>query len=470
MKRLNPMDASWLFVESGKTPMHVALMAIFSFPEDTSDNFLHDLVAGFKSPKELTPPWNLKLRGGRIGFNLPAWKEDHDVDMDYHIRHSALPRPGGERELGVLVSRLHSRPLDFARPPWECHVIEGLEGNRFALYLKMHHSLIDGVSGARMVERTLSTDPDQRDMPPMWAVQQTRSTSRARNIVSPESALDSVTSGLKGQMRSTGDLLSALKRLLKSARSDSDKLVAPFTAPKSVLNKRVTRQRRFATQQYSMDRIKALAQAADCTLNDIVLAICGGSIRRYLKETNSLPHKPLTAGIPVNVRPADDQGTGNAISFIMSTLATDMADPRHRLDAIHESTAHAKDLLQSLPREAITNYTMVVMAPYILQLLTGLAGHVRPVFNITISNVPGPRQTLYYNGAKMEAMYPVSLITHGGALNITCQSYAGTLNFGWTGCRDTLPHMQRLATYTAEALDELEACYLPDKRQKRKRG
>ena len=191
----------------------------------------------------------------------------------------------------------------------------------------------------------------------------------------------------------------------------------------------------------------------------MVLWLCSTALRRFLKEANSLPHRALTAGIPVNVRPADDQSAGTAISFIMANLATDVADPRKRLKAISASARNAKEHLQSLPRAALTQYTMLVMAPYILQLLSGMGGRTRPVFNVTISNVPGPDKPLYLNGAQLEAMYPVSLLSHGQAINITCVSYNGSVNFGFTGARDTLPHMQNIAVYTGEALEELEKLY-----------
>jgi WS/DGAT/MGAT family acyltransferase len=382
--------------------------------------------------------------------------EDQDIDMDYHFRHSALPKPGGERELGILVSRLHSHQLDLTRPPWECHIIEGLENDRVALYVKMHHSLIDGVSGARMLQRLFSPDPEKRNMPAPWSVPEPKKTPREPSEAAKASPLDAAAEELRKQTTGpSSSLFKALRTLIKASRNPDDPLTAPFAAPKSILNKRVKSPRRFATQQYDLAVIKKLAKAADCSLNDIVLYLCSTALRRFLKEANQLPTKSLTAGIPVNIRPKDDLGTGNAISFIMANLGTDIADPLKRLDVIKASTARAKEHLQSLPKSALTQYTMMVMAPYMLQLMSGLGGVASPVFNVTISNVPGPDQPLYYNGAKLEAMYPVSLIAHGGAINITCLSYAGTLNFGYTGCRDTLPHMQRIAVYTGEALEEL---------------
>jgi WS/DGAT/MGAT family acyltransferase len=218
----------------------------------------------------------------------------------------------------------------------------------------------------------------------------------------------------------------------------------------------VSAQRRFATQQYSLERLKALTSVINGSLNDLVLYLCGTALRRFLLELDSLPNEPLTAGIPVNIRPADDTGTGTAISFMIASLGTNIADPLRRLETIKHSTQTAKQHLQSLPRTVLTQYTMLLMSPYILQLLTGLGGRMRPAFNFTISNVPGPENVLYYEGAKQEAMYPLSLIAHGGALNITCLSYAGSLNFGYTGCRNTLPGMQNLAVYSGEALEELE--------------
>ena len=457
MKRLSPLDAAWLAVESEDTPMHVGNLQIFSLPEGAPDTFLRDMVARMKADYDLSSPWNYSLAyPGNLGRMLmPAWRINQDVDLDYHVRHSALPRPGGERELGVLVSRLHSNPLDFSRPLWESHIIEGLENNRFALYTKMHHSMIDGISGMRLLQRVLSDDPARTNMPPPWTVKPQRNSSNDR-MPSVRAVSRQFGDALRLQASSASKLTGAFSRLIQAGGDEDDKLTAPFEGPNSAINHRVTGQRRFATQQYRLDELKRMAAAVDGSLNDIVLYLCGTALRRFLKEQNNLPDTPLTAGIPVNIRPADDQGTGTAISFMIASLGTNVADPMRRLESIIESTRAAKAHLQSLPRSTLTQYTMLLMSPYILQLVSGLGGRMRPVFNVTISNVPGPEKPLYFEGAKLEAMYPVSLIAHGGALNITCLSYAGSLNFGYTGCRDTLPSMQRLAVYTGEALEELD--------------
>jgi diacylglycerol O-acyltransferase len=456
-KRLNPLDASWLAVDSVDTPMHVGSLLIFQVPDGAPEDFAQKLFAHLKSHSEAHPPWNLRLKNPALRRVLPTWRMEDDIDMDYHVRHSALPKPGGERELGVLLSRLHSRQLDFTRPLWESTLIEGLENNRFALYTKMHHSLVDGISGMRMLQRTLGETPAaSKKMPPPWACpppEKVRAEDEEPPPI-PEGVLASVLTGLRKQVRSAPELVRALGRLARGGEGD-EKLIGPFAGPESALNGRITGARRFGTQQYDLAQLKALAKKADATLNDVVLWLCGTALRRFLKEAHHLPGRPMTAGIPVNVRPADDQGHGTAISFIMANLGTDIADPKKRLKAIVASTRAAKEHLQSLPRSALTQYTLLVMAPYILALVSGIGGRTRPVFNVTISNVPGPDKPLYFHGARLEAMYPLSLLAHGGALNITCVSYDGKLNFGFTGARDTLPHMQRLSVYTGEALEEL---------------
>ncbi|TAM33335.1 MAG: wax ester/triacylglycerol synthase family O-acyltransferase [Nevskiaceae bacterium] len=452
--KLNPLDAAWLMVESTDTPMHVGSLTIFSLPKDASPDFLRDTVASLKQHRNFAPPFNLKLVSPKLKGVLPAWIEDHKIDLDYHFRHSALPAPGGERELGVLISRLHSHPLDFNRPLWECHLIEGLEHNRFALYVKMHHSQVDGVGGMKMLERMLSPDPSATDRLPPWAVGRGGST-RPQPVRAP------LARRLKAlalaQAETLPGVIKALREVVSETFRQTDPAhAAPFVAPKSILNRKIGGQRRFATQYYELERIRRIAKAAEVTVNDVFLELCSGALRRYLDEIQALPNAPLTAGVPVSVRPADDGDSGNAISFIIANLNTHLADPLKRLKAIQESTNIAKEKLQALPKAGINNYTMVFMAPYILSLLTGLGGRTRPMFNVTISNVPGPREYQYFNCARMEQMYPISLLSHGQALNITVVSYAGQFNVGFTGCRDTLPHMQRLATYMAESLEELE--------------
>ncbi|MBR9814110.1 wax ester/triacylglycerol synthase family O-acyltransferase [bacterium] len=468
MRRLSPLDAAWLTVESRDTPMHVASLVILSKPKNAGENYLIELAEQLRSSRTFVPPFNLKIKQSPLKNVLPVVKEHRDIDMEYHVRHSALPKPGGERELGQIVSRLHAHQLDLTRPLWECHLIEGLEGDRFALYTKMHHSLVDGVAGVRILQQAFSTNARDRNMPPPWSKPAATNNKAAAKKADPEAKQEfssptalaaEAMGGVKKQAKSVSGLARIFGEFGKARGSDTNKLSSPFDAPKSVFNGRVTPPRRFATQQYDITRVKKVAAAAGVTLNDVVLGLCGTALRRFLLESNALPDKSLTAGIPVSVRPAGDINVGTAISFIISTLGTDIADPKLRLEEIHQATTRAKQELQKLSRSQIDRYTLLLMGPFIGALVAGLGGRTRPVFNITISNVPGPDKPLYFNGARMEGIFPVSLLSHGQALNITCLSYNGNLNFGFTACRDTLPHTQRLSVYTGEALEEYEALY-----------
>jgi len=462
--RLNPLDAAWLFTESRATPNHVGGLLQFRLPKNAPRDYMRRLMKEFRNHRKFRAPWNRRLKSGIASSPWPVWVEDDEIDLEYHVRHAALPWPGGERELGELVGRLQSTPLDLTRPPWECTIIEGLEGGRFALFIKMHHSLIDGVSGMKLLQRSMAADPARsQKMPPFWASGSVE-TARPKRAVSTPTLADAAAAAvaaLRGQVQSVPQLATALGRMLMRIGDRGDGMALPFDSPLSVLNGRVREKRRFATQHFPMQRLRTLATAAHCTLNDVVLALCGGALRRFLLERDSVPEKSLTAGIPVSVRPKDDQGTGNAISFIVATLGTDITDPVERLEAIKRSVQHAKAHVQSLPREAMMNYTMLLMAPTVLTLLTGIGGRTRPMFNITISNVPGPDKPLYFRGAELLAIYPASIVTHGQALNITCQSYAGSMNFGFTGCHSSVPSLQKLAVYAADALKELEAALLP---------
>ena len=470
--RLNPLDAAWVITESRATPNHVGGLLKFALPEGAPKDFLRQLMAEFRGHRRFVAPWNRRLKFA-LGVNpLPVWVEeaDEDIDLEYHVRHAALPWPGGERELGELVGRLQSTPIDLSRPPWECTIIEGLEGGRFALFIKIHHSLIDGVSAMKLLQRSMSADCRRSlRMPPFWAAgpEGERRGARAALLPTVANAATAAVQALGAQARSVPQLVAAFARILRRVGDRSEGLVVPFDSPRSVLNGRVREKRRFATQQFPIERLRALAAAANGTLNDVVLAICGGALRRFLLERDQLPGKPLTAGIPVSVRPRDDEGTGNAITFIIATLGTDIEDPAERFAAIRASARHAKEHVQGLPRQAMQQYTVLLMAPTIVTMLTGIGGRTRPMFNVTISNVPGPEKPLYFRGAEMVAMYPASIVTQGQALNITCQSYAGWMDFGFTGCHSSVPSLQRLAVYTADALDELEKAFLPKAKPKR---
>ncbi len=475
--RLNPLDASWLYTESRATPMHVGALLPFALPKGAPKDYGRRLMAELRQHQRFAPPWNRRLKSSLLKMPVHYWVDDDDIDLEAHLRHAALPHPGGERELGELIARLHSQPLDLSRPPWECTLIEGLDGGRFAFYVKMHHSLIDGVSGMKLLQRAMPDNAEKSlTVPPFWAVGLTPEGKNAKprperdtSAATFANAAASAIQALRGQISTAPHLLLAFGKLLRTSGPPDPALQMPFGAPSCVLNGRVRATRRFATQQIAIERMKTVAAAAGCTLNDIVLATCGGALRRFLEDGGELPATSLTAGIPVSVRPKDDDSAGNAITFIIATLGTDLDDPLERLAAVHASVQSAKAHVQSLPRQAMTQYTIALMAPTLLTLLTGLGGRTRPMFNITISNVPGPDKPLYFRGAELLGTFPASIITHGQALNITCQSYAGTMDFGFTGCHANLPHMQRIAVYTGQAFDELERLILAPPKKPRAR-
>jgi WS/DGAT/MGAT family acyltransferase len=453
VKRLTPSDAMFLYGESRETMFHVAGMMPFSPPRDAPPDYMRALMDEIRAGVAVHRPWNLRLRTPDLLRNpLQAWVEDTDVDLEYHVRRSALPSPGDERELGILVSRLHGHPIDFHRPPWEMHLIEGLEGGRFAMYVKMHHALVDGFTAMRMLANALSPDPDERERPLFFSIPPPARREPAGDGKPEPIGMPELMAAVREQYGVTKTVVRALMRVAQG----EEELITPRQAPRCVLNGKISRNRRFATAQLELARIKAVAKAAGGTLNDVILALCAASLRRYLAERDALPTTPLVAMLPVSIRPAGDAGGGNAVGAILASLATTTEDPAERLAAIVASTTTAKQQLSGMSPAAILQYSALLIAPMMLQMLPGAAGRLRPTCNVVISNVPGPEHPLYFRGARLEASYPMSIPVHGQALNITCNSYAGSMCFGFTGCRDTLPHLQRLAVYCAEALGELE--------------
>ncbi|TRW89005.1 wax ester/triacylglycerol synthase family O-acyltransferase [Mycolicibacterium sp. 018/SC-01/001] len=469
-KRLGLQDLLFIYGETPSSKMHVAGLLPFTPPPNATVEYLREMIAEARR-QEVVRPWNLKLAHPRLQFSpLHSWVEDKDFDFDYHVRRSALASPGDERELGILVSRLHSNHLDLTRPPWELHVIEGLEGGRFALYMKIHHALVDGYSAMRMLARSLSTDPESRDTRMFFNVPMPGRTPGPQADGSNGESVNPLTAALRtiggigatvsGGVSSVVDLTTAVVNTQIRRDGEYAQIAGSASAPHSILNARISRNRRFATQQYAFDRLKKLSSEHGATINDVALAILGGGLRRFLSEIDELPDRSLIAFLPVNVRPKGDEGGGNAVGAILAPMGTDIADPVERLHTITAATSAAKAQLQNMSPAAIIAYSAALLAPAGTQIAGALTGVQAPwpyTFNLCVSNVPGPREPLWFNGSRLEATYPVSIPIHGMALNITLQSYADTLNIGFVGCRDRLPHLQRLAVYSGEALAELEA-------------
>lgn len=459
MKIVPPIDAAWVLIESAESPMHFGSLQIYALPAGAGPDYVWRMAAELRKPGPLSPPYSQKLKDWPLSGLLPAWIEAGQVDMEYHVQHIALPSPGGDAELSTLIAELQSRPLDMKRPLWECHIIEGLAQRRFALFMKIHHSLMDGVSGMHLLQQGLSTDRRSRHMPAPWALRRKKpAAAPAGTGEHPHGGLKHVLDFVFGQVKSAPDLYRAFGAFLHSARAKAGgDLSVPYLAPKTVFNGRTSTQRRFASRQLPLERLHAVASRAGVTINDVLLAVCGGALRRYLADLNALPEQALIAGIPVSVRAEGDTSACTAVTFMLASMGTEEEDPLRRLREVHHSTSAAKQHLHSLRREALTDYTLLLMTPYAVELLAGVAGRGHPVFNVVVSNVPGPAEPLYFNGARLEAIFPLSILTHGQSLNITVLSYAGRLHIGFTACAVALPQVQRLADYTGDAFEELAA-------------
>ncbi len=446
---MKPLDAVWLMMESDDTPMHVGVLAVFEKPKGAAPDYLSQWAAEMREARYPVEPWSQCLASGPGSNLLPRLVEDQDFDLDYHFRHLALPEPGGERELGIMVSRLHSNPLDRGRPLWEFHLIEGLERGRFAFYIKVHHALLDAVNGIPLLQGMLSSQARKRHMPPLWTLPLPTG-----ELEEEEDAL----ALLRDPVDTIGSLGRAATGLMRTAfRRDHDgSFLIPGGVPRSTLNRHINYQRRFATQKIEQSRIQRLADATNSTLNEILAYLCSSSLRRFFKEYNALPDDSLIAALPVSLSERSETLPGNAIAGLRVALATHVGDPLARLDAIKDAMAEVREDRASLPEEAVTPYVLMRAAPIYASQMRGVGRLVPPLFNLGVSNTPGPQSPLYYNGARLEAMYPMSQLLQFSALSIDCVSYAGTLNIGFTGARDTLPHLQRMAVYLGKAIDDLE--------------
>ncbi|MDX1598128.1 MAG: wax ester/triacylglycerol synthase family O-acyltransferase, partial [Marinobacter sp.] len=343
--------------------------------------------------------------------------------------------------------------MDRERPLWEFHLIEGLRDRQFAVYTKIHHSLVDGVSAMRMAQRMLSPDPEQRDMPPIWALPPRARRSSDGDGMSLWRSIGQLIGESGKQLGTVPTVARELLKTINQARKDPA-YNSVFHAPRSILNKKITGSRRFAAQSYCLKRIRAVGHAYGVTVNDVVMAMCASALRTYLMNQDELPEQPLIAMVPVSLR-RDDSEEGNQVGIILASLGTHLSDPADRLMHIHHDVKMAKDRYSTMSSEEILNYTALTLAPAAFNLLTGMAPKWQ-TFNVVISNVPGPSEDCYWNGARMEGMYPVSIAMDRLALNMTLTSYRDQIEFGLIGCRRTLPSLQRMLDYLEEGLKELE--------------
>jgi len=461
LKPLSPGDAFFLLIESANTPSQIGVLARMKLPKGKDKRFILEMVESFRKYQPSVAPFNLRLAERSVSNPMYAWETVKSVDIDYHLRHSALPQPGGERELAVLISRLHSIPLDHRRPMWECHVIEGLEDDCFAIYSKMHHSLIDGVAGARLMAEWMGqTTPEvQADFVPFWAKKQAKRSRKTKDLTAHSiSYTQALLAQISDPVKAVAGVFSAtLSSVLGARIKRNPDLVSPYSAPNSILNSAVGPHRRVSTVEFQTDRLLQIGKHHGGTLNDVVMAVCGGALRNYLLELDALPKKSLISQVPVSFRQKDDSAGGNAIGMMLASLGTDEADTLARFKKVKASMAVGKALLADMNAAQITAYSAIMTLPFALGQMTGIGNSSsRPMYNVVISNVPGPKEQRYLNGAEVFSVHPVSFVMQGQALNITLFTYADKITFVFTACRESLPSVQRLVTHTTQALEALE--------------
>lgn len=471
MQYMPVTSSMFLIAETREQPMHVGGLQLF-VPRDgqSADELADEVMAAFNRKMTISEIFRKRPAQPFSLVGSLAWSIDDDVDLHYHVRRIALPKPGRIRELFHYVSLNHSTLLDRSRPMWEAHVIEGLADGRLALYTKVHHSLVDGVSALRLLERTLSTDPDARDATAPWDIRlRAKATPATAEIdalpPAPPAEADSDAGILGGLRRNIGavadvagqvaGLVPAVGHVAWKAMSD-DHFVAPgYFAPRSMFDVPIGSARRFAADQWSIARLRAVADALNVTINDVVLAMCSSALRAYMIDNGSLPTDPLIAMVPVSMR-LGNEADGNAVSAVMANLATNDADPASRLSTLVESMRASKNVIRGLrPLQALA-LGAATIAPLAFMSIPGFVSFTPPQFNLIISNIPGPKQDMYWNGAKLDGVYPVSITTSGNAINITITSAGDHIGFGVLGARAQVPSLQRLLDHLEEGLVELE--------------
>lgn len=482
-RQLTSIDAQFLAVEDSRNFAHVSGLVILD-PSTAPGGAvtLSDAIKLVEERLYLLPPFRWKLQEVPLNLDIPYWINDPDFDLEFHIRELALPAPGSDAQLSAQVERLVARPLDRSRPLWEMYLIQGLSGGRLAMLTKMHHAVIDGVSGAEMMGILLDLSPEGGDLPPRPDPE------RPDRLMSP---LELVVKGIRNVPERTLGSLRGLPTILPnlvdlpplretpglglisrvadrihfsaSGGRDGQILERPSAkAPKSLLNGPVSAHRKFSFGSLSLDTVKKVKNAYGTTVNDVVVAISTAALRDFLVSRAELPDDPLVAMIPLSIRKQDETGTfGNRVSAMVVPIPTDEPDPVERLRVSHDELARSKDYYGALPADMLTdvmNFIPPALFARTARVTTALAAGSRfqPPFNVTISNVPGPAVPLYVAGARVEDHYPVSVITDGMLLNITVLSYRDRLEFGVVGDRELAPNFDSIIESMRRDLDSLE--------------
>jgi diacylglycerol O-acyltransferase len=462
MRRLSGIDALFLSVESARWPTHVSTITVVD-PSTAPEPIAVDAIKEhLRSRLHLLTPFRRRLVEPPLRIGRQYWIEDPDFDLDFHVRRVGVPYPGGRSELASLVADLASRQLDRGHPLWEWWLLEGLDKGFIANVLKVHHAYIDGVAFAALEELFYDHSPTPQPVPPpqhQWKPDRFPGTLPllARSFVD----LVAIPQRL---VRVGASGFSAGKRIRElRPRFDTEETVKPgmpFRSPRVSFNAPVTAHRTWAFATVSLDDIKLVKNAFGVKVNDVVLGMCAGSLRRYLTGRGELPEQPLTASVPVSVRSDDSQALGNQVSGMMVSLATHVDDPVERLQEIYHSSQGSKVMQEALGAEMIMNLADVP-PPALLWLATafyawaGLARRVPPPFNVMISNVPGPREPLYFLGGEVRAIYSTSVLFDGAGLFIGLASYRDQVDFGITACAELVPDPWTIADGITEELATL---------------
>ena len=463
MKRLTGMDATFLYMETPSQPMHVGAAAILD-PATMEGGYsferFRDLV---ESRLHLLPPFRRRLVFTPLALHHPVWIEDPDFDIDFHVRRAALPAPGSLEQLAEFTADTMARAFDRTKPMWRIWVVEGLENGHVALVCKTHHAAIDGVSGAELLVALLDLEAKPAPTaPPTKPWKPDRIPSDLEMVTRAVAELAPFPLKMAKALRRTVDMTLSLRQ--RSREPDTTPPVSPFfQAPRTSFNAAITPHRSVSFAEVSLDEIRRVKTALGCTVNDVVLGICAGALRSYLAGRGELPEEPLVATVPISVRSSDEKGQlGNRVSVMFAALATHLDDPLARIEAIHESTAAAKEQHELIGANTLTDWAEFA-APAVFARAARLYSRLkladihRPAHNLVMSNVPGPQFPLYCAGATMLAFYPLGPISEGAGLNITVMSYMGKLYFGLLGCRELLPDLDDLAAALPPALEELSA-------------
>jgi diacylglycerol O-acyltransferase len=460
MNHLSVVDGAFLHLESPEMPMHVGSLALFDPPPAGSDPWFETVKAHVASRMHLAPVFTRKLALMPFDLANPVWIHDDDIDLDYHIRYLVLPKPGTMAQLEALAARLHSSLLDRSRPLWEFYVIEGLADGRLGFYSKVHHSAVDGQAAVAMANSIFDLTPEPRRVKPPRAVRSNRYQLGVAELLSAAlgNQLQQLLQFAKLMPPLAGAALASAKSALAARRQGAGKATGTRfkLAPATPFNTSITNQRVFAGVSLPLKEAKAIGKAHGASVNDMVLWLCSTALREYLAEGRELPDKTLVAGVPISLRAEGDASANNQVSGTVIDLATQVKDPLQRLAAIMEGTKAMKAQMGTFG-DLIPKDFPSLGSPWLLSGLASLYGRSRLAdrlrfANLTISNVPGPQVPLYLAGAPMAGMYPLSIVVHGVALNITVQSYMGQLCFGLIACRRAMPDVKELADQLQRAM------------------